>query len=121
VIRVVGDEPVIVAALFEALEGELVLDGGNYDVAGFGLEGAVDGQEGTVGNVGGRPVHTGAVDAGQIGAVGVGQQNLVEVDLRAEVVLGGARKTSGDRGFALDNPNWVTGGLQNVDGTHSRK
>ena len=118
VVGVVGDKPVSGAALFEALDGELAVDGGHHNVAGLGLEGAVNGHEGAVGNVRGGTVHAVAADPGQVGAVGVGEQNLVEVDFGPHVVLGRAGETSGNGSFALQQPQRLADDLQDFDVGH---
>ena len=117
-VGVVGDQPVGTTALFEALDGELAFDGSHDDVAGLWLDGAVDGDEGPVGDVGGGAVHAGAFDAGHVSGIRVGQQDGVEVHLGAAVLFGGAGKAGGNGGFALNYPDGLADNLEDFDGGH---
>lgn len=118
VVGIVGHQPVGTTALFEALDGEVAVDGSDYDVAGLGLDGAVDGDKGPVGDVGGGPVHAGAFDAGHVGTQGIGQQDGVEVHYRAAVVFGGAGKAGGNGSLALNYPDGLVDNLEDIDGGH---
>lgn len=118
VVGVVGHQPVGTAALFEALDGKLAVDSSNHNVAGLGLDGAVDGDEGPVGDMGGGAVHASAFDASHVSRIGVGQQDGVEVHFGTAVLFGGAGKAGGDGRFALDYPEGLPDNLEDFDGSH---
>jgi hypothetical protein len=121
VVGVVGNKPEYRATLFEALHGELSVEGTYYEVTMLGLEGAVDGQECAVGDVRGWPVHAVAFDASQVGRIGAREQQLIEVDTRASVVLRRDRRTSRNGRFAIHEPSRLLNNLENFDGTHDRR
>ena len=116
--EVVGYQPEDAVALFEALDGELTIDSGHDDVAGLGLKGAVDGHQGAVDDVRRGTVHAVTTDPGQAGAIGVGQQNLIEVDFGPNVVLGRAGKAGENGSFALKKPDGLADNLKDFDGIH---
>lgn len=115
---VVGDKPVAVGALFEPLDGELAVDSGYHDVARLGDKGAVDGHQGPVGDMRGCPVHARALDAGEVGAIGVGHQHVIQVDSGTWGAISQAGEAGRDGSFALHEPQRLADNLQNFDGRH---
>ena len=118
-VGVIRYEPVAVGPLYKALDGKIAVDGRHHDVARLGREGAVDGHQGVGGYVRGRAVHARALDAGQVGRVRIGHQQVVQVDFAD----GGSVGQTGDAGrngcFALDEPQRLTDDLQDFNGSHN--